>query len=86
MDYDSGPYNVTIPVGKTSGTCNITINDDDISEGNETFMITITSSASVTCVDHCQATLTVLDNDGKKVVCVVSVAVYEQKRVYRKCM
>ena len=66
MDYDSGPYNVTIPVGKTSGTFNITINDDDISEGNETFMITITSSASITCVDHCQATLTILDNDGKK--------------------
>ena len=64
MDYDSGPYNVTIPVGKTSGTFNITINDDDISEGNETFMINITSSAGVTCVDHCQATLTILDNDG----------------------
>ena len=64
MDYDSGPYNVTIPAGETCGTFNITINDDDISEGNETFMITITSSADVTCVDGCQATLTILDNDG----------------------
>ena len=63
MDYDSGPYNITIPAGETFGTFNIAINDDDLSEGNETFMITITSSADVTCVDHCQATLTILDNE-----------------------
>ena len=64
MDYDSGPYNVTIPAGEINSTLNITIKDDDMSEGNETFMISITSSTYVTCVDHCQATLTILDNDG----------------------
>ena len=64
MDYDSGPYNVMIPSGETRGIFNFRINDDDISEDNETFMIIITSSADVICVDHCQATLTILDNDG----------------------
>ena len=65
MDYDSGPYNVTIPAGETSGTLNITINDDVISEANETFMLTISSSSDVNCDDNCQATVTILDNDGK---------------------
>ena len=64
MDYDSGPYNVIIPAGETSGFFNITINDDDISEDNETFILTISSSAEVFCVDQCQATVTILDDDG----------------------
>ena len=64
MDYDSGPYNVIILAGETRGIFNFRINDDDISEDNETFMIIITSSADVICADRCKATLTILDNDG----------------------
>ena len=46
------------------------MNDGDLSESNETFMVTINSSADVPCYDHCQTTVTVMDNDGNYCSCV----------------
>ena len=64
MDYDSGPYNVTFPAGATNSTFNITIHDDDIPESSETFMLAINTSTDIPCADHCQTTVTIVDNDG----------------------
>ena len=44
MDYTSGPYSVTFPAGVTISYLNIPINDDNIFENNENFMLTINSS------------------------------------------
>ena len=40
-DYESGPYTVTIPAGRTSATLDIAIMDDDREELDETFAVEI---------------------------------------------
>ena len=40
-DHEPGPYSFTIPAGETFFPVNISITDDDIVEGNETFILTI---------------------------------------------
>ena len=44
MDYTSGPYSVTFPTGVTSVPFNISINDNNIFEHVEWFILTISSS------------------------------------------
>ena len=69
MDYDSGPYTVTFPAGKTTVIFNIPINDDNILEGNEKFILTIHASSlsnGVTRGDLDQVTVTIVDNDDRK--------------------
>ena len=68
MDYNSGPYTVTIPAGSTTATFNIPITNDMIREGNENFTLTINGTAlpdRVTPGDPDEATVTIVDNDGK---------------------
>ena len=69
MDYDSGPYTVTFPAGQTTVIFNIPINDDNILEGNENFILTINASSlsnGVTRGGPYQATVTIVDNDDRK--------------------
>ena len=40
-DYDSGPFSAIFPAGKTVATFNVSIIDDDIVEGTETFELSI---------------------------------------------
>ena len=71
MDYTSGPYNVTFPAGQTTATFNVPINDDDILEGSENFILTINPSSlpsDVSVGDPDQATVTIEDNDRKYLV------------------
>jgi len=68
VDYNSGPYPVTFPVGVTSVTFGIPITDDNILEGNENFTLTIDQSSLPTNVnrgDPGEATVTIVDNDCK---------------------
>ena len=68
MDYGSGPYTVTFPAGVTIVPFNIPINDDNIFEGNEDFMLTIDPSSlptGGTVGNPGQATVTIVDNDRK---------------------
>ena len=68
MDYISGPYTVTFPAGQTTATFDVPINDDNILEGIENFMLTISPSSlpsSVFVGDANQATVTIVDNDRK---------------------
>ena len=68
MDYTSGLYTVTFPAGQTTTTLNIPINDDDILEIDENFMLTINQTSLPTDVTHGnpgQATVTIVDNDRK---------------------
>ena len=69
MDYVSGPYTVMFLAGVTNTSFNITINDDMISEGNESFTPTIDPSSlptGGTVVNPGQATVTIKDCDGNR--------------------
>ena len=68
VDYESGPYRVTIPAGQLSIQFNITINDDNILERDENFGVTINATSlpsQVNVADPYHTTVTILDNDGK---------------------
>jgi len=68
VDYNSGPYTVTIPVGMTSVTFDVPINDDDIFEGDENFMLIIDLSSLPTGVNSSvpgEATVTIVNDDCK---------------------
>ena len=69
MDYTSGPYTVTFPAGQTTATFNVPINDDDIFEINENFILTINpsllSTLTIAVGNFGQTTVTIVDNDRK---------------------
>jgi len=74
VDYNSGPYPVTFPAGVTSVTFDVPITDDSILEGNENFMLTVDQSSLSTGVsrgDPSEATVTIVDNDGKEFINIV---------------
>ena len=66
-DYKFGPFNVTIPAGEISVPFYISINDDNIFEGNETFSLTIDSPSlpsRVLVQSDCVLMITIVDDDG----------------------
>ena len=68
-DYEPGPYDVIISAEMTSVLFNITITNDDVYEGNETFnlIVNVSSlSSNVTVGDISQATITIMNDDGKQ--------------------
>ena len=68
VDYESGPYRVIIPAGQLSVQFDISIKDDNILEGDENFDLTINATSLpdyVVVTGPNQATVTILDNDGK---------------------
>ena len=70
VDYDSGPYSVTIPAREHGGFLDVFINDDEIHEDDETFNLTINLSSLPDRVvsNFNRATVTIEDNDGKCVI------------------
>ena len=70
VDYNSGPYNVTIPAGQISVPFNVPINDDNVFEESEEFLLTIDQSSSLNGVIIGSPNVTVVtiqDNDGESV-------------------
>ena len=68
MDYTSGPYTVTFAAGQTTATFDVPINDDNIYEGNEDFILNIDGASlptGVTAGSPDEATVTIVDDDGK---------------------
>ena len=63
VDYDSGPYMVTIPAGMREASFNISITNDIILEGNENFSLVLLSS-SLPVVFADEAVVTIVDDDG----------------------
>ena len=63
-DHDSGPYIVEFPVGSTIALFGVIIVNDGIAEDNENFTLIINSS-SVPIGNPDQATVTIVDDDGK---------------------
>ena len=68
VDYDSGPYTVTFPARVTSVPFKVSLNDDNILEKNENFVLTINQSSlpsGVTIGNPSLTTVTIVDNDRK---------------------
>ena len=68
MDYTSGPYTVIFPAGQTTATFDVPINDDNILEGSEDFILTIDQTSlpsNVTRGNPGEATVTIVDDDRK---------------------
>ena len=68
MDYTSGQYTVIIPAGQTNATFTVPINDDDIWEGSEDFLLTIDDTSlptEVTRGNPGEARVTIVDDDHK---------------------
>ena len=68
MDYVSGPYTVTFYAGTTRVPFDISINNDNIYEGNEDFTLNIDPPSPPnggTVGNPGQATVTIVDNDCK---------------------
>ena len=68
-DYTSGPFTVTFNAEITRASFSVSIIDDNVLEGNETFDLTIDPSSlannKITVGDPGQVTVTIVDNDGK---------------------
>ena len=65
--------------GQTRNVFNVPLNNDDYYEGNENFVVTINSSSlpsRVTPGNPSQATVTIVDNDGKPMHAQTSVSLY----------
>ena len=68
VDYDSGPFDIRFPAGETLAIFNVSINDDDIVEGNENFNISIDPFLlpnGVSVGDPSQTTVIIVDDDCK---------------------
>ena len=64
----SGPYNVTFPAGMTTTVLDVPINNDNICEPSETFIVTINASSIPernTHSDPIETTVLIVDNDRK---------------------
>ena len=53
------------PATVTRASLNISVNNDDIVEMNETFSLTINSSSDVMVVDSDEAIVTIVDDDSE---------------------
>ena len=68
VDYNSGPYSVTFPTGVTAVSFNVSINNDNILEGNEEFILNINNASlpdNVVTNNSGTATVTISDDDSK---------------------
>ena len=68
MDYNSGPYDVTFTAGVTRVTFDISIINDTILEGSESFTLTIMSRSLPSRVSHGRpnmATVTIVDTTSE---------------------
>ena len=69
VDYESRIYNITFKAGITRVAFSVPVNDDNVLEGNENFILIIDQSSlpkNVTVGETNKiATVTIMDNDGE---------------------
>ena len=66
VDYASGPFNITIPAGKTNATLNISIFNDNVLEGDEVFLLTIDQTSLPSVVTSNNSTSVIIIDDDCK--------------------
>ena len=68
IDYTSGRYNITITAGKTAAILSISIVNDTVHEGNESFALLIMNNQLPNRVSRgspSMATVTIVDTTGE---------------------
>ena len=69
VDYGPrGPYNVTIPAGRTTVSFDVLILDDNVLEENEEFILTILAESlpnDIRLGNPNKSTVTIVDDDSK---------------------
>lgn len=68
VDYSFGSNTIMFPAGMTRVVFNVSIMNDNLLEGNETFVLIISSSSipsGVNITDPAQAVVTIVDDEGK---------------------
>ena len=70
VDYTAGLYNITFSAEDVTTTFNISITDDNLLEAIEEFNLTISSisSSRILSGNTEQATVFIVDNDGKYII------------------
>ena len=73
IDYNSGPYNVSFPIGSVVVLFDILINNDNVFERNERFNVHINSVTNGHIVGVPEtARVTIMDNDSKYFInCII---------------
>lgn len=65
VDFSSGPYTVTFPARMTQVSLDVPLTDDNILEGDETFLLVFASLPNgVTDSNPFYAEVTIVDDDG----------------------
>ena len=67
VDYNSGPYNISIPAGKIHIPFKVLIRDDNITESNEHFILAIINGSlpdKILLKTPDEANVIIVDNDG----------------------
>ena len=72
VDYNSGPYNATFPVGSTNASFDVIVYDDRTLESNELFIITIGSITNGRVEDPKSVFIVIIDTTGE-IKCYVHV-------------
>ena len=75
VDYQSLPGSVTIPAGASSATIVVTPIDDNLQEGNETVVLTVSPNAAYQVGGSSSATVTIVDDEPALPVPQVTLAV-----------
>ena len=72
-DYNPEPHDVEIPAGETRVTFTVSVNNDDIFEGNENFTLSINVSlpTGIMVGEPGQATVIIVDDDRECLVFTV---------------
>ena len=73
-DYEPGPFNVTIPAGEITVSFNISVINDNIFEGNESFNIDVDPSSlpsGVLVQPHSMLMITIVDDDGELLYVII---------------
>lgn len=68
IDYDTGPYTVTFPIGATRSVLRIPLNNDNLVESAENFTLSINPSSlpfGVKVNNRNQSVVTIYDDDCK---------------------
>ena len=73
-DYDRGPFYVTFPANQTNFSFNVSLNDDNEVEKNETFRLEILDpilSSGVKLLEDHTCEVTIVDTTSKSVISTV---------------
>ena len=71
VDFDSGPFDITIQPGFINGSANISITCDNVVEQMESFSLKLTTDSPQVLIDKNKAMVQIVDTTGKQEVIIM---------------